>query len=506
MSLVLYMMHRKIERMVSQMIKANDVVFLTDLYEFTMAYTYFKQGRHEEIVYFDMFTRKIPDQGGYLIFNGLSKTIESLKNFKFDQSHIDYLYECGFTDPDFLEYLLKMDLKIDLWAVEDGTVVFAHEPLVTVRGTVIEAQIIETLLLLSINYSTLVTTKASRIVNASRGRAVLEFGARRAHGYDSSLDGARGAIIAGCAGTSHTLAGYEYGAYIAGTMAHSYIQLHDTELEAFQEFAKHNPNNAVLLVDTYDTLLSGVPNAIQVAEEYLIPNGYRLKAIRLDSGDLAYLSKEARKMLDAAGLQDCQIMASNSLDEHIIDDLIYQGAQIDQFGVGENLITSKSEPVLGGVYKLVAQERDGEIIPKIKVSENIGKITNPGYKRLYRFYDNDTNKALADYIALADEVIPLDEIEIFDPNATWKRKKLTNYQVRELQVPVFVKGECVYELSNLHDISVYSKKEMETMWDEVKRLQFPHQYYVDLSQKLYDLKIDLLHEAKVKNNHKKNKK
>ncbi len=477
-----------------RMIKPNDAVFLTDLYEFTMAYTYFKQNRHEEIVYFDMFTRKIPNQGGYLIFNGLSKLIETINNFKFTQDHIDYLYEQGFTDPKFLDYLLNLELNLDIWAVEDGTVVFQNEPLVTVRGTVIEAQLIETLLLLSINYSTLVTTKASRIVNAARGRAVLEFGARRAHGYDSSVDGARAAIIAGCIGTSHTLAGYQYGANVSGTMAHSYIQLHDSEFEAFMSFAEINPDNAIFLVDTYDTLGSGIPNAIRVAHEYLIPNGYRLKAIRLDSGDLAYLSKEARKMLDEAGLEDCKIMASNSLDEYLIDDLIYQGAQIDSFGVGENLITSKSEPVLGGVYKLVAQEHsDGTLTPKIKVSENIEKITNPSYKRLYRFYDNHTNKALADYIALADEIIPTDTITIFDPSAPWKKKTLTDYQVRELQVPIYQNGKCVYELPNLEEIALYSQKELETIWDEVKRLHYPHRYYVDLSQKLYDLKLELLH-------------
>lgn len=475
------------------MIKTDDLVFLTDLYEFTMAYTYFKQNRHEEVVYFDMFTRKIPDQGGYLIFNGLNKVVESIKNFKFNQAHIDYLRAQGFDDDAFLDYMLNLDLKIDMWAVEDGTVVFANEPLITVRGTVIQGQIIETLILLSVNYSTLVTTKASRIVNAAQGRSVLEFGARRAHGYDASLDGARGAVIAGATGTSHTLAGFEHGAYVAGTMAHSYVQLYDSELEAFQEFAKHNPDNSILLVDTYDTLGSGVPNAIKVAKEQLIPNGHILKAIRLDSGDLAYLSKEARRMLDEAGLHDTKIMASNSLDEYIIDDLIYQGARIDQFGVGENLITSKSEPVLGGVYKLVAQERDGAIIPKIKISENIGKITNPGFKRLYRFYDNNSEKALADYIALADEIIPTDEITIFDPNATWKKKTLSNYTVRELQVPIFLDGECVYELPELDEIVQYSKTELESIWDEVKRLHYPHRYYVDLSQKLYDLKIDLLH-------------
>lgn len=491
---ILYIKYNEIESG-AYMIQANDSVFLTDLYEFSMAYTYFKENRHEEIVYFDMFTRKIPNGGGYLIFNGLSKLIESINNFKFNQDHIDYLRTQGFDDDAFLDYLLNMELKIDVWAVEDGTVVFKNEPLVTVRGTVIEAQLIETILLLSINYATLVTTKASRIVNAARGRAVLEFGARRAHGFDASLEGARGAVIAGCVGTSHTLAGYKYNAYVSGTMAHSFIQLHDNELDAFMTYARVNPDNTILLVDTFDTLKSGVPNAIKVAKEYLIPKGYRLKAIRLDSGDLAYLSKEARKMLDEAGLTDCKIMASNSLDEFIIDDLIYQGAQIDQFGVGENLVTSKSEPVLGGVYKLVAQEKDSTIIPKIKVSENIEKITNPGYKRLYRFYDNVTNKALADYVALAHEVIPTDEITIFDPVAPWKRKTLTNYSVRELQVPIFVKGKSVYEIPNLEEISTYSIKEMETIWDEVKRLHYPHDYYVDLSQELYDLKLDLLHEV-----------
>lgn len=475
------------------MIKNNDAVFLTDMYEFSMAYTYFKQNRHEEIVYFDMFTRKIPDKGGYLIFNGLAKLVEAINNFKFTQDHIQYLRESGYTDEAFLSYLSSMTLNLDVWAVEDGTVVFQNEPLVTVRGTVIEAQLIETILLLSVNYSTLVTTKASRIVNAARGHAVLEFGARRAHGYDASLDGARAAIIAGCYGTSHILAGHKFGAHVAGTMAHSFIQLHDTEYEAFLSYAQINPDNAIFLVDTFDTLKSGIPNAIKIAKDYLEPRGYRLKAIRLDSGDLAYLSKEARKMLDAANLTDCKIMASNSLDEYIIDDLIFQGAQIDTFGVGENLITSKSEPVLGGVYKLVASEANGIMTPKIKVSENIEKITNPGYKKLYRFYDNQTKKALADYIALADEIIPTDTITIFDPAATWKKKTLTDYTIRELQVPIFVKGQCVYDLPDLTTVTAYSKMEMETIWDEVKRLHYPHNYYVDLSETLYNLKLDLLH-------------
>lgn len=476
------------------MIKTEDIVFLTDLYEFTMAYTFFKEDRHEEIVYFDMFARRIPDSGGYMIFNGLTRLIEGIKNFKFNNDHIEYLRECGFDDQAFLDYLLNMELNLDIWAVEDGTVVFANEPLITVKGPMIQAQLIETMLLLSVNYPTLITTKASRIVTAARGRAVLEFGARRAHGFDASLEGARSAILAGAVGTSHTLAGQKFGAYVSGTMAHSYVQMHDNEYDAFLSFAKINPDNSIFLVDTYDTLESGVPNAIRVAHDYLIPNGYRLKGIRLDSGDLAYLSKEARKMLDNAGLEDCKIMASNSLDEYIIDDLIYQGAQIDQFGVGEKLITSKSEPVLGGVYKLVATEKDGKVIPKIKVSDNIEKITNPGYKRLYRFYDRDTNKAIADYIALHDEVIPEDELTIFDPIAPWKRQTITNYVVRELHVPVFLSGKCVYEERDLFDVAKYAEMERETFWEEVKRLHYPHNYYVDLSQELYDLKLSLLHE------------
>lgn len=475
------------------MINKNDFVFLTDLYEFTMAYTFFKEGRHEEIVYFDMFTRKIPDNGGYMIFNGLTRLIEGINNFKFERHHIEYLYECGFRDHDFLEYLLDMKLELDIRSVEDGTVVFANEPLITVKGKLIQAQLIETMLLLSINYPTLITTKASRIVSSARGRAILEFGARRAHGYDASLEGARSAIIAGAVGTSHTLAGQKYGAYVSGTMAHSYVQLFDSEYEAFTVFAKHNPDNAIFLVDTYDTLTSGVPNAIKVAKEYLVPLGKRLKAIRLDSGDLAYLSKEARIMLDDAGFEDCKIMASNSLDEYIIDDLIYQGAKIDQFGVGENLITSKSDPVLGGVYKLVAHEVNGIAKPKIKISDNIEKITNPGHKRLYRFYDNESNKALADYIALAEEVIPEDQLTIFDPIQPWKRKTITNYTIRNLHVPIFENGLCVYEQPSLFDVSVYARQERETFWEEVKRLHYPHNYYVDLSQELYDLRLALLH-------------
>lgn len=475
-----------------------DLSFITDFYEFSMAYTYYKENRFEEIVYFDMFIRTLPDKGGYLIFNGLNRLVESIKSFTFNDQQIDYLRQVGCDDEGFLDYLRTMKLQLDIYSVEDGTVVFANEPLITVRGPVIQAQIIETLLLLCINYPSLITTKAARIVQAAQGRTIMEFGARRAQGFDASVEGARCAVIAGCSSTSNTLSGYKYNIPISGTQAHSYIQLHDNEYDAFLSYSKIQPENTVLLVDTYDTLKSGVPNAIRVAQEYLIPNGYRLKGIRLDSGDLSYLSKKSRKMLDDAGLHDCMIIASNSLDEMIIDDLISQGAQIDSFGVGENLITARSTPVLGGVYKLVATEKNNTIIPKIKISENIEKITNPGYKKLYRFYDLETNKALADYIALSDEVIPQESITIFDPNMPWKQKTLTNYKIRELQKPIFINGECVYEVPSTLDSKQYCAKELATMWDEVKRLTFPHNYYVDLSANLYELKLSLLDKHKVK--------
>jgi len=472
----------------------NDIAFMTDFYEFTMAYTYFKEQRHEEIAYFDMFIRRIPDEGGYLIFNGLNRLIEAIQSFKFTEEQLTFLRQTEKFDEAFIDYLRRLKLNLDIWSVEEGMPVFENEPLVTVRGTYIQAQLVETLLLLCVNYPTLITTKASRIVNAARGRAVMEFGARRAQGIDASIEGARAAVIAGCVGTSCTLAGMKFGIPISGTIAHSYIQLHDSEYEAFLTFSKIQPENAVFLVDTYDTLKSGVPNAIKVAKDFLIPNGHRLKGIRMDSGDLAYLSKRARIMLDEAGLTDCKIIASNSLDESIIDDLILQDAKIDSFGVGENLITSKSSPVLGGVYKVVAHEKDSEIIPKIKISENIEKITNPGFKRLIRFYDNTTNKALGDLICLADEIIPMDEYTLFDPITPWKKKTITNYHYKQLQVPIFVNGELVYTTRNTMETRDFCKQQMDTIWDEVKRLRNPHNYYVDLSLPLWTLKNRLIEE------------
>ena len=477
-------------------IRFDQISLLTDFYEFTMAYTYFKENKHEQIAYFDMFVRNIPDNGGFLIFNGLNRLIDVIQNFKFTKKDIDFLRNSYNFDEDFLEYLLNMKLTIDIWSVEEGTPVFANEPLVTVRGTAVQAQIIETLLLICINYPTLVTTKAARIVYSAKGRAVMEFGARRAQGIDASLEGARNAVIAGCIGTSNSLAGLNYSIPVSGTIAHSYIQLHDTEYDAFLSYCKVNPKNSVLLVDTYDTLKSGVVNAIKVAQNWLIPNGYKLNAIRLDSGDLAYLSKKARIMLDEAGLQSTKIIASNSLDEYIIDDLILQDAKIDIFAVGENLVTSKSNPVLGGVYKVVAYEKNEEIIPVIKISDNITKITNPGLKSLIRFYDIETNKAIADLICLADEVIPLDTYTLFDPDYPWKKKTITNYTFKHLQVPVFVNGQLVYHRRTTMETRAYCSTQMDTLWDEVKRLRNPHNYYVDLSDKLWNLKRELIDKNK----------
>ncbi len=473
-------------------------MLMTDFYEYTMAYAYFKENKHEEIAYFDMFTRRIPDGGGFLIFNGLHRFIEFVKQFKFDDDCIDFLRSTNYFDEEFLMYLKNMTFDIDLWAVKEGTPVFANEPLITVRGTLIQAQILETFLLLCVNYATLVTTKSYRITHAARGRKVIEMGARRAHGIDAAIEGARAAFIGGCSATSCTIAGEKYGIPVTGTIAHSYIQLHENEYQAFLSYAQVAPNNCILLVDTYDTLNSGILNAIKVAHEYLIPNGYRLKGIRIDSGDLAYLSKKCRKLLDASGLHDCQIVASNSLDEFIIDDLFLQEAKIDSFGVGENLITAKSNPVLGGVYKVVAHEVNGIIEPKIKISGNVEKLTNPGFKKIIRFYDNDSKKAIADVLALRDDVIDMEEFLLFDPTAPWKQKRIRNYHFVELQIPIFEKGKCVYDVPSTIEVRDYCQEMMNTMWDEVKRLKYPHNYYVDYTQNLYDCKQELIKKNTVK--------
>lgn len=470
----------------------SSTALLTDLYEFTMAYTYFKENKHQEIAYFDMFVRNIPDHGGYMIFNGLNQLIDHLERFKFTDNEINYLRSLNKYDEDFLDYLRNLNLSIDLYSVLEGTPVFPNEPFITVKGTIIQAQLIETLLLVSINFSTLVATKAARIVHAAKDKAVIEFGIRRAQGIDAATEGSRAAYIAGCIGTSNTYAGFKYQVPVSGTLAHSFVQVHENEYEAFKAYARIALENTILLVDTYDTLRSGVPNAIKVSREILHPLGHRLKAIRLDSGDLAYLSKKARILLDEAGLTDCKIYASNALDEDIIDDLLIQEAKIDAFGVGENLITSASTPVLGGVYKVVAYEKDQEIIPTIKLSDNVEKITNPGFKKIIRFYDIESNKAIADVIALKDEEIPLDHYELFDPIAPWKRKVIQNYRFEELQKPIYKNGELVYTIKSVEETRIYCKQALNSLWDEVKRLKNPHKYYVDLSQAVYDLKTKLI--------------
>ncbi len=476
----------------------NKEMFVTDFYEYTMSYAYFKQNKHEEIGYFDMFVRRIPDGGGYLIANGLHRFIDFIQNFSYSDEQIDYLRQSGHFDEEFLTYLKNMKMDIDVWAVPEGTAIFANEPIVTVRGKLIQAQVIETILLLFINYGTLISTKAKRVVIAARGTDVLEFGSRRSHGIDAAVESARASYISGAVGTACTQAGLQYNIPVTGTVAHSYIQLHDNEYDAFLSYAQVSPDNCSLLVDTYDTLHSGIPNAIKVAHEYLIPNGYQLKAIRLDSGDLAYLSKKARKMLDAAGLHNTKIVVSNSLDEFLIDDLLMQEAKIDIFGVGEQLVTAKSTPVLGGVYKVCAHEVNGEIVPKIKISGNIGKLTNPGFKKVIRFYDKEDGKAIADILALHDEIIPEDEYLLFDPLAPWKQKRISNYIAKELLVPIFKEGKLVYDVPNTQQVREYCALQMDTLWDEVKRLRYPHNYYVDFSQSLFDLKNEIIKQMTIK--------
>lgn len=464
-----------------------------DFYEITMAYTYFKENLLDVEATFDMFVRKIPEQGGYLVVNGLHDLITRIQNFAFEPEHIDYLRSTSMFDEDFLTYLQDLKLSLTITAMPEGTIAFANEPLLTVSGPLIQAQLLETLILASMNYPTLVATKARRITTAAKNKAVVEFGARRAHGFDAALIGARAALIGGFKATSNTLAAYTHQLPLSGTLAHSYIQMHESEYEAFLSYARINPTKTVLLVDTYDTLNSGIPNAIKVTQEYLIPRGYRLYAIRLDSGDLAYLSKKARKMLDDAGLHDTIIIASNSLDEHLIMNMDAQGAKIDAYGIGESFITSKSAPVISGVYKLVEIKKDGLRHPKIKLSDNIEKVTNPAHKKVVRFYDSD-GMAIADVLFLKDEVVPGDGFELFDPISPWKRKWIENYSFKELHVPIFNQGKLVYSIPSLDDVKVYAQVQFDSIWPEYTRLMFASLYYVDLSQSLYDLKQDLINQ------------
>jgi len=465
---------------------------IADFYEFTMANGYFVKNM-DYIAYFDVFFRKIPDDGGYAIFAGLEQVIEFVKNLSFDDDDIEYLRSKNLFNEDFLNYLRNFKFTGDIYAVPEGTIVFPYEPLITVKAPIVEAQLLETALLLIINHQSLIATKTRRIVTAAKDIPVMEFGARRAHGADAAVYGARAAIIGGAVGTSCTVSAKNFDVPASGTMAHSWIQSFDSEYEAFKTYAEIYPNNCLFLIDTYDTLNSGLPNAIKVFDEVLKPQGIKPLGVRLDSGDLAYLSKEVRKRLDEAGYPEVGICATNSLDENLIQSLFEQDAKITSFGVGENLITAKSDPVFGGVYKLVAIEKErGTIIPKIKISENVAKITNPSFKKTVRFYSKETNKALADLIVLHDEVVQEGEYTIFDPANPWKKKVLTNYYTKELQVKIFDNGNLVYNSPALKDIAKYSKEDLDTFWDEVKRLYNPHNYFVDLSQNLYDLKQELL--------------
>jgi len=470
-----------------------NLTMLTDFYEITMANGYFQNGWKDKIAYFDMFFRKVPDNGGFAIMAGVEQVIQYLKNLQFSQEDIDYLRSRKQFSEDFLDYLKNFKFSCDVWAIPEGTPIFPGEPVIIVRGPVIEAQFIETMILITINHQSLIATKANRIVRAAQGRAVMEFGSRRAQGYDGAIYGARAAYIGGCVGTACTIAEKEFNIPAIGTMAHSWIQMFPNELDAFRSYARTYPDNCTLLVDTYNTLKSGVPNAIRAFNEEIVPRGFRPKGIRIDSGDITYLSKAARKMLDEAGFPDCKIVASNALDEFIIRDMLIEGAQVDLFGVGERLITSRSEPVFGGVYKLAAVEEDGKIIPKIKLSENVGKVTTPCFKQIYRLFDKESNKAIADVITLHDEVIDENEAyEIFDPEYTWKRKTLTGFRAHKLLVKIFENGQCIYESPNTQQIKAYCQAQLDTIWDEVKRFENPHKYYVDLSKKLWEEKQKLL--------------
>lgn len=476
-----------------------NLTMLTDFYELTMANGYFQNGLKDKQAYFDMFFRKVPDNGGFAIMAGVEQLIEYLKNLKFEDKDIEYLRSKDLFGEEFLQYLNNFKFSCDVWAIPEGTPIFPNEPVVTVRGPVIEAQFVETMILLTINHQSLIATKANRIVRAAQERDVMEFGSRRAQGYDGAIYGARAAYIGGCVGTACTIAEKEFDIPTIGTMAHSWIQMFQTELEAFRAYARTYPGNCTFLVDTYNVLKSGIPNAIKVFNEEIVPRGFRPKGIRIDSGDITYLSKEARKMLDDAGFHDCSIVASNSLDEYIIRDILMQGAQVDLFGVGERLITSKSEPVFGGVYKLAAVEENGEIIPKIKLSENVGKITNPGFKQAWRLFDKESGEAIADVLTVNNETIDESKpYELFDPEYTWKRKTVTNFTAKRLLVRIFDKGTCVYESPKLREIKSYCKAQTDTLWDEIKRFENPHKYYVDLSRPLWEMKESLLQEYSVK--------
>ena len=478
------------------MIDSKGLTMLTDFYEFTMAGGFFDSAAKNTVGYYDMYFRTIPDGGGYVIACGLESMVEYLNNLYFSDEDIEYLRSKKIFNEDFLSYLKNFEFSCDVWAVPEGTPMFPNEPFVTVRGPVIQAQLLETMILICMNHQTLIATKASRVVRAAKGRSVMEFGARRAQGYAAAILGSRAAYIAGCDSTSCTISDRDFGIPASGTMAHSWVQLFPTEYEAFAAYAKSYPDKCVLLIDTYNVLKSGLPNAIKCFKEVVLPTGNRPLGVRIDSGDVTYLTKKMRKILDDEGFSDCKSVVSNSLDEYIIADLISQGAQIDSFGVGERLITSRSEPVLGGVYKLTAiEDENGNIIPKIKLSENVSKITTPCFKQIYRLYSKETDKALADIVTLHDEVIDdTKDLTIFDPEFTWKKKTVTDFYAEPLMKKIFSGGKLIYDLPDVKEIKKHCENQMDTIWDEVKRFENPHKYYVDLSEKLWTIKHKMLDE------------
>ena len=478
--------------------RSLNLTMLCDYYELTMGNGYFDHNMGDKITYFDVFYRQNPDMGGFAICAGLEQVVEYIQNLHFEPEDIEYLRGRNMFSEEFLDYLKNFKFEGDIWAIPEGTPVFPREPIMTVRAPAIQAQLIETYVLLELNHQSLIATKANRICRAAEGRTVLEFGSRRAQGIDGAVTGARAAYIGGCAGTACAVSDTRYGVPAGGTMAHSWVQMFDTEYEAFKAYCETYPTNATLLVDTYTSLKSGVPNAIKAFNEVLKPLGITKCGIRFDSGDMAYLTRKARVMLDEAGWPECKITVSNALDERLITELLLQGAKIDAFGVGERLITSKSDPVFGGVYKLCAVENEkGEVIPKIKISENVGMITNPGFKRVYRLCDKETGMAEADYITLYDEVVDdTKPLEICDPEARWKTKVMHGFNAVELQVPVFKNGELVYKLPTLEEIKRTCAYGVSTLWPEVKRFDFPHQYYVDLSAKLMALKDEMLKQGR----------
>lgn len=477
-------------------IKASDLALLTEGYELTMADGFMGAGMKDTVAYFDLFFRRVPDNGGFAIAAGLSKVIDYLEHLHFREEDIKYLKSKGISD-ELASYLKDFKFTCDVWAIPEGTPIFPNEPIIKVRGPIIEAQLIETMLLLSINQQSLIATKANRLVRAAHGTAVAEFGTRRAQGVDEAVYGARAAYIGGCVATSGVIPEKEFGIPSVNTMIHSWVQLFDSEYDAFCEYARRHPDDCTLVVDTYDTIRSGIPNAIKAFDDVLAPLGKRPKSVRIDSGDITYLSKRVRKMLDVAGYPDCDIMASNSLDEHLISDMVSQGAKVDCFIVGERLITSASSPLFGGVYKLSAIEKDGKTVPKINLSENVRKITIPSSKQVYRLIDKDSGKAIADVLTLDDEII--DETKpyiLFDPDFTWKRKEIENFVTRKLLVPIFKGGKKVYEEPSLKEIRDYCLRQTDTLWDEVKRFENPHKYYVDLSKNLWTERNSLIEKFK----------